>query len=427
MGPPGPDPGVIEALRRAVAAGADVALQVHLAELELAAGLREDAITTLSAVLAASPSDPVAAALMVRALQSGATTPPAGLQADQPPGADRPGVGPPGELDYDWKAAADDLGIDVPPPFVDHERARAAVGPLPADKQFAEVERPRVTLADVGGMEEVKARLNAAFLAPLRNPELRAAYAKSLRGGLLMYGPPGCGKTFIARALAGELRAKFIAASAADVLDVWVGASERNVHDLFMRARREAPCVVFLDELDALGARRSTRSSDTLQNVVNQLLTELDGVSDDNEGVFILGATNQPWQVDNALRRPGRFDRTVLVLPPDAPAREAIFRGHLTGRPVAGIDLGALAGMSEGLTGADIAYACEAAAERALMDSAATGQVRPIGMADMAAAVREVAPSIGQWLETVKNVVQFGEDDGTFGELRAYLKKARRL
>src|SRR5581483_4330228 len=109
----------------------------------------------------------------------------------------------------------------------------------------------------VGGMHEVKARLEAAVLAPMRNPKLRAMYRKSLRGGLLLYGPPGCGKTFLARAVAGEMGARFIAVSIVDVLDMWIGRSERNLHEIFSAARRNAPCVLFLDEIDALGHKRS--------------------------------------------------------------------------------------------------------------------------------------------------------------------------
>ena len=203
-----------------------------------------------------------------------------------------------------------------------------------------EAERPRVTLDDVGGLEEVKARLDAAFLAPLRNPELRAYYGKSLRGGLLMYGPPGCGKTFLARAVAGELGANFFSLGLNDVLDMWLGESERRLHDAFQAARRAAPCVLFLDELDALGQKRSNLRHSAGRNVVNQLLAELDGAQADNDGVFVLGATNHPWDIDTALRRPGRLDRTLLVLPPDLPAREAILRKALQERPIEGVDLG---------------------------------------------------------------------------------------
>ena len=409
-----------DAMRRAVdASPSDVPLRLHLAELELADGQVECAITTVGAVLAVDPGNQEARALMQRALGSEPT------DDEEPPNvaetladanrADEAGG-------FDWAAAEADLGSAVEAPFTGDP-----VVPRSEDAQLHDIERPGITMADVGGMDSVKKRLTASFLLPLKNPDLRQLYSKSLRGGLLMYGPPGCGKTFIARAVAGELGASFMNVAVADVLDPYIGASERNLHEVFQQARRNAPCVLFFDELDTLGQRRTTSGPTAMRNVVNQLLTELDGVDATNDNVFALAATNQPWQVDVALRRPGRFDRTVLVLPPDRAARQAIFRHYLENRPVEGIALDVLADRSEGLTGADIAYVCEVAAESALMDAAQTGSVRMIAMADLLSALADVHPSIGTWLESARNVVTFGEDDGTFAELRAYLKKARRL
>jgi len=161
------------------------------------------------------------------------------------------------------------------------------------------------------------------------------------------------------------------------------------------------------------------------RGTVNQLLSEMDGLADNNEGVFVLGATNHPWDVDVALRRPGRFDRTVLVLPQDAPAREAILRYHLRDRPIANIDPRKLAARTDGYSGADLAHVCETAAERALLDSARSGTVRMIEMRDLEAALTEVQPSIGPWLQTAKNVAQFANQDGSYDELLAYLRKRR--
>lgn len=290
-----------------------------------------------------------------------------------------------------------------------------------------DVERATVRLADVGGMREVKERILVSFLAPMQNPEMRKLYGKSLRGGILLYGPPGCGKTFIGRAIAGEMGAQFINVGLSDVLDMYIGQSERNLHELFQIARRNAPVVIFLDEVDALGQKRSLTRHSAMRGTVNQLLAELDGVSDSNEGVYVVGATNQPWDVDPALRRPGRFDRTLLVLPPDQEAREAILGYHLKDRPIEGINLASLAKATDGYSGADLAHICESAAERAMMEGIRSGAVRMIRMDDLYAALREVRPSTGPWFDAARNVVQFANTDGTYDELRTYMKRTKKL
>jgi SpoVK/Ycf46/Vps4 family AAA+-type ATPase len=323
----------------------------------------------------------------------------------------------------DWSAMEDELAEVVPPQFV---RSGDIPDPVTgaADRTF-DVETSSVRLADVGGMDDVKRRLELAFLGPLRNPQLRSLFGKSLRGGLLLYGPPGCGKTFLARAVAGEMGARFISLSVADVLDMWIGASERNLHSVFETARGHAPCVLFLDELDALGHKRSQLNSSAMRTLGNQLLSELDGVDADNEGVFVLAATNAPWDVDAALRRPGRLDRMVLVLPPDAPARAAILEYHLRDRPVAGVDLDRLVAATDQFSGADLAHLCESAAELAIHDAVATGEVRMIEQRDFDTALRDIRTSTGAWFASARNVAQFANEGGVYDDLVAYLKKHR--
>lgn len=404
---------LLASLRLAVeAAPEDVAIRLHLAQLLEAAGHRDEAVRQAAAVLQREPTSSAAIELISR----GAPTAGSGQVPATP---EPPVAGTAAEPDDDVLGRLDaELADLVPAPYADSLPSMGEDG--------FDVERVALRLSDVGGMAQVKDRLEASVLAPLRSPELARLYGKSLRGGLLLYGPPGCGKTFIARAVAGEMGARFLAVSLADVLDMYLGQSERNVRELFEVARRNAPCVIFLDEVDALGHKRNQQRHSAGRGTVNQLLSEMDGLRSSNEGVFVLGATNHPWDVDVALRRPGRFDRMLLVLPPDEPARDAILRYHLRDRPIAGVDASRLARSTDGLSGADLAYVCELASERALQDSARTGVARMIGMADLEAAVREVRPSIGPWLETARNVAQFANADGTYDDLLAYLR-ARRL
>ncbi|MEV5972160.1 tetratricopeptide repeat protein [Streptomyces sp. NPDC051921] len=465
---------LIRSLRAALAAAPeDVPLRLHFAELLLAEGRNDEAVSQAAVALQHAPGDPAARDLMVRAMSLPAPTPPPTAPSPPPPTApeprrpaatDSPAVGPdtigpdttgpdatgpdttgpdatasaaaarpPAESPaFDWDAAEQEVAGLVGPRFADHDTEEPLTSDGSGDAGDAsawDIDGPgAVRLADVGGMQEVKDRLEAAFLAPMRNPELRRLYGKSLRGGLLLYGPPGCGKTFIARAVAGELGAGFMSVSLSDILDMYIGTSEKNVHDIFETARRQSPCVVFLDELDALGAKRSRSHHSGLRNVVNQLLTELDGVDGDrNEGVFVLAATNVPWDVDLALRRPGRLDRTLLVLPPDAPAREAILRYHLRDRPIESVDLSKIVKVTEDFSGADLAHVCETAAESALLDSARSGKVRMIGTKDLLQAAKQIRPSSESWFASARNVAMFANDGGMYDDLVAYLKKKRKL
>ena len=344
---------------------------------------------------------------------------PQGAREEAPADGGRPGG-------FDWDSAEEQVGGPAPA-FVQGREAELNEGADPGGEDMWDVEASTLTLADVGGMQAVKDRLNMAFLAPLRNPEMRRLYGKSLKGGLMLYGPPGCGKTYIARALAGEMGASFVSITLTDILDQFIGNSEANLHSLFETARAHAPVVLFLDEIDAIGQKRSQASSSGWRGVTNQLLTEMDGIDSGNEGVFILAATNVPWDVDPALRRPGRFDRSVAVLPPDEPARQSILRHHLGSRPVEGIDLAHLARQTNGFTGADLAHLADSAVEYAMMDSMRTGTVRMVTMKDFKRALRQVRPSAGPWFSTARNIVAYGNRDGQYDDLAAYMRANKLL
>ncbi|WP_063005411.1 ATP-binding protein [Nocardia salmonicida] len=403
-----------------------LALRVCVIELLIERRRYADALAHCGTALGQDSGNAQVLGLMTRcttALSGGSPVPaatPAPVPGTPSPGSD--GAPAAAKPDFDWAAAEDEVGDIIEPAFV-----HGVPTEFVTDDDAATVERPTLRLADVGGMSEVKQQLDLTLLGPLRNPELAKAFGTSARGGLLLYGPPGCGKTFIASAVAGELGANFYPIEITDILDIYTGASERNVHSIFEMARRNAPCVLFLDEVDALGHKRSQmQASATMRTVVNQLLTEMDSATHSNEGVFVLGATNHPWDVDVALRRPGRFDRMIFVGLPDLAARKSILHYHLRDRPVAGIDLDALATHTDGLSGADLAHVCTSATQLAMADSMRSGEVRPVGMADVEVALARTRPSTGAWFESARNVVEFANGDGSYDELARYLKGMRK-
>ncbi|MFD3430418.1 ATP-binding protein [Nocardia fluminea] len=403
-----------------------LALRVCVIELLIERERYADALAHCGTALGHEPGNAQVLALMMRcttALSGGSPAQAAtSVAATATPASGSAAAPSAGQPDFDWAAAEDEVGDIIEPAFV-----HGVPTEFVTDDDAATVERPTLRLADVGGMVEVKQQLDLTLLGPLRNPELAKAFGTSARGGLLLYGPPGCGKTFLASAVAGELGANFYPIEITDILDIYTGASERNVHSIFEMARRNAPCVLFLDEVDALGHKRSQmQASTTMRTVVNQLLTEMDSATHSNEGVFVLGATNHPWDVDVALRRPGRFDRMIFVGLPDLAARTSILHYHLRDRPVAGIDLNALAAHTDGLSGADLAHVCTSATQLAMADSMRSGEVRPIGMADVRAALAQTRPSTGAWFESARNVVEFANGDGSYDELATYLRRMKR-
>jgi len=285
-----------------------------------------------------------------------------------------------------------------------------------------EFEDPNVYLDDVGGMEEVKRRLRISFLAPLQNPELVKQYGKSLGGGLILYGPPGCGKTFIARALAGELGAKFISVGLSDILDMYVGESERKLHEIFESARRNNPAVLFIDELDALGQKRSNLKHSGMRTLVNQLLNEMDSVNNNNENLFVLGATNHPWEIDEALKRPGRFDRMVAVFPPDKVARESILSYHLKNAPTESVDINTIANQTNLFSGADLAHLCQSAIDQVFERSLNSQQTEKVTDNDFSIPLKEIKPSTLSWFDSAKNYAMFSNKNGQYDEILNFIK-----
>jgi transitional endoplasmic reticulum ATPase len=285
-----------------------------------------------------------------------------------------------------------------------------------------EPETPTISFVDVGGLEPLKEEVRLKIIHPMKHPELFAAYGKEVGGGVLLYGPPGCGKTFLARATAGEVRFPFLAVGIHDVLDMWLGQSERNLHGIFEQARTRKPCVLFFDEVDALGAKRTDLRTSSVRQIINQFLAELDGVRGSNSGVLILAATNAPWHLDSALRRPGRFDRVIFVPPPDFPGRTEILRLLLRGKPAEKIDFEHLAKKTGDFSGADLKAVVDRAVEAKLMEAMRSGVPHPLTTKDLLEAAAKVRPSTAEWFATARNYVLYANQEGIYDEVRRYLK-----
>jgi SpoVK/Ycf46/Vps4 family AAA+-type ATPase len=282
----------------------------------------------------------------------------------------------------------------------------------------------RVSFADIGGLDDVKKTIHKKIILPYQKPRLFQRFKKRVGGGILMYGPPGCGKTLLARATAGECNAKFFSVSISDVLDMYIGESERKLHALFEKARESAPAVLFFDEVEALGGKRqNTRDSGT-SKLVSQFLSEMDGFAQNNHGVLILAATNVPWSVDAAFRRPGRFDRVLFVPPPDQRARQAILDTMLAARPLAErIDTVYLSKLTSGFSGADLGELVETAVDEAIEASIAQESEQALTNAHLKQALTAVKPTTLEWLTTARNYARYANEGGQYDDVLAFLDR----
>lgn len=388
----------LESLREASRLSPDnLPLLKLLAQAELAALNLENAGRAMDAVAKLSPEDPWLAKTrseldgLRRKLTAPESTPPERVPAS--------GVSKPSET-----APNDDI-----------------------DAMLAEVERghggrPRVTFADVGGLEGVKEDIRRRILHPLQHPQLYKQYGRQAGGGILLYGPPGCGKSLLAKAIAGEISARWMEVGIHEILDMWMGNSEKNLHALFEKAREQAPTVLYFDEIDALAADRHDLRKSAGRTTINQFLSELDGSTASNEGVLVFGATNSPWHLDPAFRRPGRFDRILFAPPPDENGREAILRIQLRDLPQTQIDFRKLAKKSDGLSGADLKSAVERACDGVLSESLKSGKPpAPLATAHLLESLASTTPSTKGWFETARNYAIHGNHDGQYDGILAHL------
>jgi transitional endoplasmic reticulum ATPase len=260
------------------------------------------------------------------------------------------------------------------------------------------VEVPNVHWQDVGGLAETKQRLVEAVEWPLQHPNLFTQAGIRPPKGILLSGPPGCGKTLLAKAVASETKVNFISVKGPELLSKYVGESERGVREVFRKARQAAPCIVFFDEIDALVPSRSAGTSDShvAERVLSQFLAELDGV-EELKGVLVLGATNRLDLLDTAILRPGRFDQIVEIPLPNESERSEIFAIHLHNKPLgAGIGFNDLASRTEGFSGADISSTCTRAALRAVRRAVQAGDKAPAGQARVTIEVSDLEGALGE-------------------------------
>ncbi len=439
---------MIESLRAALAVSPDnVPLRRHLADTLLGLGRAAEAESEYRAALALAPDDSELKLGLVRSFIDQGKESHALVVIEELVG--RPDTPPrafllharlllrKGQIDFaisEYKTAIEEdsalrdteleemLGIDAEESSEVVDGRVRAMWDGPEGELNVELERPAIAFSDVGGMEQLKEEIRMKIIYPLQHAEMFEAYGKSIGGGILMYGPPGCGKTHLARATAGEIDAAFLAVGISDVLDMWLGNSERNLHDLFELARRSRPCVLFFDEIDALGASRSDMKSSAGRHLINQLLSELDGIKSSNDGVLILAATNAPWHMDSALRRPGRFDRVLFVPPPDEAARAEIMRLHCREKPTEEIDHHVIARKTREYSGADLMAVVDVAVEAKLAEAMKRGALSPLKTRDLVAAAKKVRPSTKDWFSTARNYALYSNQSGTYDDILKYLK-----
>jgi len=319
----------------------------------------------------------------------------------------------------------------LPPPAA-REKVQLTVVPGARSADVVSIARP-VAVADktrfihIAGMDDLKKSIRLQIIEPFVNPGLFAKFRKKAGGGILLYGPPGCGKTMLARAVANECNASFLAIGISEILSMWQGESERNLALMFEKARAQKPCVMFFDELDALAFARSKASSDVSRKIVNEFLSQLDGFDNQNEQVLILAATNMPWDVDPAMKRPGRFARQVFVPPPDVVARTRIIELALESVPHGAVDAAAIAKVTEQFSGAYVDALVERAKEYVLTEYLETRREREITQDDLARAAAELVPTTQDWLRTARNLVKYAGGDDSYRDLERYLKANKLL
>jgi transitional endoplasmic reticulum ATPase len=317
---------------------------------------------------------------------------------------------------------------------VTQDHFRFALGSTnPSALRETVVEVPNVKWDDIGGLEDVKRELKETVQFPIEHPELYEKFGMSASKGVLMYGPPGCGKTLLAKAIANECQSNFISIKGPELLTMWFGESEANVRNVFDKARAAAPCVLFFDELDSIAKARGGSQGDAGgagDRVINQILTEMDGVGK-KKNVFVIGATNRPDIIDPAIIRPGRLDQLVYIPLPDEPSRLSILKATLKKTPVAkDVDLQYIAGILKGFSGADLTEICQRAVKLAIRNSIEATIEREKRLAenpDAMAGVEEVDPVPEVTREMFQESLKYARRSVPDRDIRRYEMFAQQL
>ena len=261
-----------------------------------------------------------------------------------------------------------------------------------------------ITLDNVIGLEKEKKYIREHIIAPLKNPALYESYHKKISSSTIFYGPPGMGKTFIARGTAGSADAKMLVVKQYQALSMYVGNSEKNIHTIFEQARKNAPCIMFFDEFEGLTAKRGKGNMDSTEinvvgNMISVLLTELDGIEKNQDGLFLIGATNRPWDIDSAFKRSGRFRDKLYMRPPDFKERIALFQYYLKDKPTQAINYARLARLTAGYATADIASLCDEALNIPILAATKTAIKKPLTTDDIVKTLIDVMPksALDEW------------------------------
>lgn len=281
-------------------------------------------------------------------------------------------------------------------------------------KKWQAAEIPKISFADVAGLEDVKKAITIKMINPTKYPEKYKMYGKKTGGGVLLYGPPGTGKTMIAKAIANEVGAKFYAVKGSDIVSKWVGDSEKNINSLFAEANKQDRAIIFIDEMDSLIGKRGLDTHNDKR--VNEFLQQIDGFAGRNPNLLLLGATNRPWDIDSAAMRSGRFSQKIYLPLPDAPARKFMIEKNMKGVPVTkDFDVERIVAQTEKYSGADLEELCDRAKDEPLLQAIATDKVVLVSNSDFDRVLEEMPPSV-----TEKEVAEFEKYNE---EVNGYIRK----